>query len=286
MGHKLIIAKSPSYKGMKIARLQSENKKYDGAFIYVVDDGDEDNNDSSGAAPIEFKKEDGVRVFPFFEHMKGEKQVFHTHVIGQTGSGKSYCIGECLDQIIHIKPKLNKAERQLVAETGEELPKGNIVIFSGAPEDEPLIRPRGVRTPIRVDLDDPALFDIKLKDDLKDSICIFDDIDDMTNKKVRDFLIRLRGDVTATGRHYGIDSFNVSHSPMLGPVTKSLNAETGAVIVFPRYNITKKLENYLDTYVDLDKAQIVRIKNLPSRYVYIRKRYPRYVVYERGAYLL
>ncbi len=48
------------------------------------------------------------------------------------------------------------------------------------------------------------------------------------------------------------------------------------------YDINYALKNYFS----LDKDQIKKVMKLPSRWASVNKKYPPYVLHERGAYLL
>lgn len=283
----LISKKQPMPNSYRIAQITADDPKYANKFIWLCHDGDQFSKNDPKSSELIFNPNSKVEIFPFFDKIKNEKQVYHTLVTGQTGSGKSYVIGQCLEQMMKtLLPPLTEEEELYREQDDLEIAASNIVIFSGSPSDAALDIVRNGRTPIRMDLKHENLQDIELSD-LKNSIVIFDDIERISfSKKVRDYLVRLRDDMLENGRHYNINMFTVSHNPLGGPLTRVVNSETGYCFIFPRHNAGKRLSDYLDRYVDLTQQQIDRIKELPSRWVFIRRRFPRYVVYQHGAYLL
>jgi hypothetical protein len=62
--------------------------------------------------------------------------------------------------------------------------------------------------------------------------------------------------------------------------------EATTVCFFPRAGSTYHIKTYLTKYVGLEKNQIKKILNLPSRWVALYRSYPMYVLYEKGIYLL
>tara|TARA_R110002050_G_scaffold11608_3_gene39016 strand:- start:4271 stop:5203 length:933 start_codon:yes stop_codon:yes gene_type:complete len=183
------------------------------------------------------------------------------YVAAPSGSGKSTFIGMYLKQI-RIK-----------------YPKRKIFIFSRVEKDEPLDRFKNLE---RVDLYN---FVEKLPqvEDFKNGILIFDDIDTILDKKLVHFLRKFRDDVLEVGRHFKITCISTSHLITNFFATRTLINEAQAVVLFTKGGAFGQIKSFLDRYLGFDKELIMFLKEVPSRWLYIHKEYPQYIIYEKGA---
>lgn len=118
------------------------------------------------------------------------------------------------------------------------------------------------------------------------SLCIFDDIDTIPDKKINDAIHKLRDDITETGRHKKITCLSTGHQLMNYKKTRDLLNESNFVTFFPRSGSAYHIRRFLQLYCGLDKINIEKILRLPSRWVTIYKVYPIYVISERNCYLI
>ena len=199
----------------------------------------------------------GIELFPLPQ--KFSERIF---VPAPSGSGKSTFIGMYLKQLRIMYPNRR------------------IVIFSRVEHDKPLDRFSNLtRIPLDLDtlMDNPL--DVK---DFEGDILIFDDIDTIINKQLVQILRHFRDDVLECGRHYKITCISTSHLIMNFGATRTLINEAQAICLFPRGASFYQLKTFLDKYLGFDSNQIQEIKNLPSRWVFIWKEYPKYIVHEKG----
>ena len=122
-------------------------------------------------------------------------------------------------------------------------------------------------------------------EDFKNSILIFDDIDTILNKALVKLVRNFRDDILECGRHYGITILSTSHIIMNFGATRTLINEANAVVLFPRGSSFQQVRGFLDRYLGFDREQIDFIKQLPSRWLFIWKEYPKYLIYEKGVML-
>jgi Cdc6-like AAA superfamily ATPase len=210
----------------------------------------------------EFKVHDGGIVEPLPHFNETER----AYVAGPTGSGKSYFVGKYLR-------KLRKV-----------FPKRTIYIFSDVNEDEVLDSIPGI---IRVKLDEEALEAGPINPEtLSNSICVFDDIDSIQNKKMSVMIQNLRDSLLRRGRHDNISTIVTSHLMTNYKDTRIILNECNSITFFPRSGASNGIMYTLKNYVGLNKQQITKIMDLPSRWVYCHKNFPLYIVYEKGVYLL
>ena len=156
-----------------------------------------------------------------------------------------------------------------------------IYIFSRVKEDKPLDRFKNLE---RVDLDEFIQNKPQIEE-YKDGILIFDDIDTILNKLLVKVLRNFRDDILECGRHYGITCISTSHIIMNFGATRTLINEAQAVVLFPRGSSFQQVKGFLDRYLGFSNYDIDIIKNLPTRWIFIWKEYPKYLIYEKGVML-
>lgn len=122
----------------------------------------------------EFNIHDGI-----LHPLPNPKSKENLYISGRAESGKSTYGGNYLEEFKKM------------------FPKKKIIIFSGVNYDKALDRFK----PIRIKIDQKIIDKpIELKE-LKNSICVFDDIDALDNKKLEDAVVRLRDKIMMNGRH-------------------------------------------------------------------------------------
>jgi hypothetical protein len=163
-----------------------------------------------------------------------------------------------------------------------QFPKNKIYIFSRLDKDPAF---DNIKV-IRIKLDEELINDPINPIELKNSLVLFDDIDTIPNDKIRESVSKLRDDLLETGRHQGIYLLITSHLLMDYKKTRTILNEAQMVILYPKSGSTYHMQRYMKVYAGLQKSDIDKILNLPSRWVGIHKSYPNYVIYSSGVYLL
>jgi len=117
-------------------------------------------------------------------------------------------------------------------------------------------------------------------EDFKNYLLICDDIEAYSNKKTVLRIMNLINSILTTGRHFNISLLFLVHNATQGNMTKLLLLESQGLILFPS-NMTGKSSKYLlDTYLGLDKEQIIKVKKMKSRAITILKTYPMCLISE------
>lgn len=208
----------------------------------------------------EFQSNDGfIKVYP---NPKSER-IF---VAGATGSGKSSWAAE----YIKVYKKL--------------YPFNKVYLFSRIDEDPVLDKLKGIkRYEIDQDLiDDPP----DATKEFKNSLIIFDDIDTMTDKKLKEAVIKLRNDILQCCRKFNTSLISTSHQLMNYKSTRDLLNDSELITFFPKSGSTYHIIRFLKLYCGLNKPQIDRILSLNSRSVTVHKAYPLYIISDHELYLL
>lgn len=196
------------------------------------------------------------KVFPL-----PQKYSERIYVPAPSGSGKSTFIGEYLRQL-RIK-----------------YPNRKIVIFSRVEEDKPLDRFKNLE---RIDLEN-FIEDMPNVESFKNDILIFDDIDTILNKDIVRQLRHFRDDVLEVGRHYNITCISTSHIIANFYATRTLINEAQSVVLFSKGGSFGQIRSFLERYLGFDREFIDELKQLPTRWLFIHKEYPQYIIHEKGA---
>jgi len=181
------------------------------------------------------------------------------YVVGASGSGKSYYICEW------------------VKDYKKKYKKNPIYLFSSLSSDETLdtIKPQ------RIILDATFLNEDIDLEMYRDSCCIFDDCDTISDKKMKAKVYTLMNMVLNTGRHFNITVWSVNHTPTGNKTeTKTILNEAHTLVYFP-INMNRQLLYLLENYTSLDKKAINSIRKLNSRWVCIYKQYPQVVITDK-----
>lgn len=204
--------------------------------------------------------DDGV-INPLPNYEKSER----LYIAGPTDSGKSYYVSKLLKQFIKIFP--NK----------------KIWLLSDVDNDETL---DSIKNVVRIKLDEELIDNPIAPEELSDSIVVFDDIDSIQNPKLYKSIQALRDSLLRRGRHENISVISTSHLLTNYKETRIILNEVNAVTFFPKSGSSSAIQYLLTKYCGLDKKQIKKIFELPSRWCTVYKNYPCYVMYEKGVYLL
>lgn len=188
----------------------------------------------------------------------------HLFITGPTGSGKST-----------FAAKYAKLYKRLY-------PERKVYLFSDIDKDEPLDKIKVKRVIL-----DERMYEEPLDKKLfKDSLVIFDDIDNIKNKKIRDATRDFRDELLNNGRHNKTSVLSLNHNAMSNQHTKASLSETKALVLFLNAGDDYRLKNVLEKYCSFDKKEIKDILKLKSRYIYVHKHFPKYILTENSAHIM
>lgn len=193
------------------------------------------------------------------------------YIAGPQGSGKSYYTA------------------MYIREFKKMFKKKKIILFSMVENDKAYENIKGIKQ-IKIDeslIDDP----INIKEELTNSLCIFDDIDAIQNKKLQQAVFNLMDDIASTGRDQeslGNDIYLISTSHQITDYqnTRGILNNATSITIFPKSGSAYGIQRALKLYCGMSTKQIENVMKLPSRWVTLYKRYPQYVVYEKGIYIV
>ncbi|MBS1737344.1 MAG: ATP-binding protein [Bacteroidetes bacterium] len=178
-------------------------------------------------------------------------------IFGPSGVGKSTWTGNFLEQY-HKKYKKNK-----------------IYVFSPIREDGAF---KKVETEY-VRLEDSILDHPLQIQEFKDSCCVFDDIESINDKKIRQSIETFRDICLETGRHENITTLCISHVILNGPSTKRMLNESDQVVVFARSNFNA-IKNLCVRYYGFSRDDVNYLKQIgeKSRWQCIKRSFPTCII--------
>jgi energy-coupling factor transporter ATP-binding protein EcfA2 len=248
--------------GRPLAKI--DGGKYSGHVVSVSDQFLNNNGKEEKDNSIKEFRQLKIANDSKFQHVPDttkEREILY--ITGPSGSGKSTYTRKYLEQ---YKKKFKNRP---------------IYLFSSLPSDESLDKVQ----PKRIKLDEAIHTDPIAVEELKESICIFDDIDVISDKKIREGVYTILNQVLEIGRHYKIHCVVTNHLPTNGKDTRRILNEAHTVTYFP-HSAGGKIKYMLEEYVGLDKKQIAYVKRQNSRACTIFKNYPQCYLLEHEIGLL
>jgi len=139
---------------------------------------------------------------------------------------------------------------------------------------------------IQIELDDEFLEDPPTLEELKGSLLVFDDVDQLQNRQLQKAVSAVIADVLANGRKYDIWVVSLAHMMCNGHQTRLQILESTRIVIFPGGAASYHNERLLRTYCGLSKKNIAAVLSSPSRWVCISRTAPMYILTEDECYLL
>ena len=188
------------------------------------------------------------------------------YVTGMSGAGKSYYTKKYIE-------KYHKA-----------FPKRTVFMFSSLESDPTLDKLKYMK---RVKINEQKFQVVDLTaQDFKDSLCIFDDCDVISNKRIRGKVFDIMNSILQIGRHHNVSCVFTSHNATNGQQTKTILSECHTLTLFPKCSGIKSLLYLCDSYLGLDSEQSKNLKKIPGRFVTFVRQYPRCIFSEKSASIM
>jgi hypothetical protein len=218
--------------GFPIAIIKNMGKK--DKMVYLDESSDAHTNYT------ELTLNEGKGKFQYMFNTKKER--FIAYVSGQSGSGKSYFTAQIANEYRRIYPKRY------------------IFLFSYVNDDPSIDSIKGLK---RLNIQGDDFVNMELSsEDFKNSLIIFDDVDCIREKKLKNKIKEILDKVLMTGRHFCTSCIYLSHLTCAGSETKMILAECHSITVFPN-TLNGRTKDYLyKSYIGLNKSQIENLKKL------------------------
>jgi len=233
--------------------------KLDKRLVSVAPQGEVNQTTDKTFCSVNLPEDAKFQIVP---DTKKERDILY--ITGASGSGKTTFTAGYLEQY------------------RKKYPKNPIYVFSALKEDETLDK-IGVK---RIKIGANLISDPLEIDDLKDSICVFDDIDVISDKKHREAVYKILNSILETGRHTKTSCINTNHLPTNKGETRRILNESHIVVYFPHSGSVRGINYLLTDYVGLSKQEIQAIKKLPTRWCCIFKNYPQIIMTEKSMWFV
>ena len=119
----------------------------------------------------------------------------------------------------------------------------------------------------------------------EDSLVIFDDMDNLQDKKVLDYIHGLINDLMACGRKKNVYVMYITHKFKNHQKTKIALNESNKLVFFNGTGDKNNID-VLKDYANMLPLEIKMLTTLPARWCCVERNRPRYVVHENGVILL
>lgn len=186
--------------------------------------------------------------------------------MAQSGAGKSTYLANIADKYLKLYPK------------------SKFYVISRLPEDAVIDRLK----PFRIVIDENLISEpLEYEEFPERSIVLFDDIDQIRNKKILKEVYDLRSQLLELGRHKKIVVLNAVHSgsSIDKNASRILLNETQSFTIFPQGN-THQIRYYLKEYFGMSTYQVTKILSTESRWVTIINQYPQIILEEHKAFFV
>lgn len=245
-----------SNKGLPIALIDGAGK-LDKSIIYLNDINDEDNEYIKTFNDLELEH----GIFKMLPDTEKDRALAMT-IIGPAGSGKSYYLSSLLDTYHKI------------------FPRHQVYLLSEKDHDENLKQKYIKRIPIDEELlEDPVQF-AELQDKAKQNggmLIIFDDIDSISDKKLRANVYQMIDKVFKLGRSFHINIICTIHN-YNGKESTTLLNECTSLTFFPQ-NWNRSLDYLTKQYCGFSNATIAKIRgNTKTRATTLMKTFPQVII--------
>ena len=235
--------------------------KYNNKIVYLDSDIKEDKKDDDLIQNYNNIKIPMDSTFQLLPRDDGEREILY--ITGASGSGKSFFT------------------KQYCKEYKKLYPDRPIYLFSLLKSDTSLddIKPKRVK----LDID---LYDNPIPiEEFSESLVIFDDIDVISDKKIREAVYNILNNILEIGRHNKISCINTNHLATNGKDTKRILNESFYIVYFP-HGSAHGIKYLLNNYLGIGKKDIEKAKASKSRWCVVRKNYPQIMITEHNIWIV
>ncbi len=197
-----------------------------------------------------------------------------TYICGASGSGKSTLANDIMTNFNIL------------------FPQSNIYIFSRLKTDPAFAELEKNESVVRVPIDEKLIeYPIDIIEDIEDfSLVLFDDIDTIFDKKLLSVVNNIKSQILEIGRHKNIYCIVTSHliNSSDRNSTRTMMNEMSNLVIFPKGGGSVYQQKYcLKNYLGFNAKQVDKILNQEdTRWVFISKNYPQYILTQKLCYLI
>jgi len=139
---------------------------------------------------------------------------------------------------------------------------------------------------IKINVDNAVLEDPFKLEDFENSLVIFDDVESSECPKATNAMYDLMSDLCKNGRHINNSVIFVNQESRMGKKTKPILSCITGVVIFPKGCSLYQTEKLLKEHIGLSHNEISEILKINSRWIYLSRSVPQYIIHENGVYML
>lgn len=190
---------------------------------------------------------------------------------GEAGCGKTYMAALLAKQYLAMNPskKVTVFVRQSDDPAFDGIPRSEIVLGDSGFSDDGQALINGDMT----------------MENFEDSFVIFDDMDNIQDKKLLTAVHKLMNDLVTSGRKKNIYVLYITHLLNNYAQTRVISNEANKVFFYPGCG-TAQIESYLFKHASIKKKEAEKIAMMKSRWAMLSKRRPRYILHENGIFVI
>src|SRR6201996_4986605 len=177
------------------------------------------------------------------------------YIAGPSGSGKSTYAGQYIEKYLRINRK------------------AKFFVFSLLATDQAI----DYLKPHRIQINESLIENpVDIQSEIpKDSIILFDDIDNVQEKKLQLAINKIKAQILEIGRHRNIRIVVTSHliNPNERAASRTLLNEMNTLTIFPKSGASYQIEYTLKKYFGFSPNEIKSILNTKSRWITLFKSY-------------
>ena len=203
------------------------------------------------------------------------------YISGASGSGKSMMAARIAKQLqSRIKPMFKTASYDRKTKRMKQS-KMRVVFFTGGVEEDPafnIFDKKDTDEFLEIFMQKDPLFVNVTTDDLKDTICIFDDYENLQPASLAVFTFNFIKKLLEVSRKNNTQIIVINHQSQNYNLTKPIIFECNSYILFPWANKNSSIK-FLESYGNTDKNEIRDMINSSSDmydFLYMYKSAPRY----------
>lgn len=194
--------------------------------------------------------------------------VQHIFIAGNTGCGKSTWVGNYVRMYNML------------------FPKRPVYLFSRLNDDPALDKYDIQQIELDKDLVKNPTTGKELTEESDGALVIFDDTNTIPDEKINKTVHKIREDLLECGRHENITVITTGHMICDYKKTRNILNECSGLVLFPQSGGQYHITRCLKVYCGLTNDVIQKILKLNSRWIYVNKNVPNYVLYQHGAFIL
>lgn len=223
-------------------------------IVYIDDDTDTIDNNFLGKY-IDIGKNHKFQLVP-------PSDAFRLAIFAPSGAGKStFCAN-------------------LIKEYKKSYKKNKVYMISPTKDDDAY---KDLQKQIQyIKIDDTLLTDPMDFTEFENCLIVFDDSEVLTaNKEINKAIEIFRNQVLENGRKRKISVVVINHVAQNGPQTKKVLNECDLIVLFPKSNFNA-VSKLCKTYYAFDKDTLEYCREVPSRWIVVKRTYPQAILSEHA----